>query len=205
MTRKQALEEAIKYLEKDKDNSIVILKLRDIIEELPASHWTEKSIIDAIEQYAYDHNNNLPSVAGLTFTNNLPSNTVIKRIFKISSIDTFFKKYFSHLNEQNKSSSPYRFEKDSYFLDIFKKNYLRIRDELKLKVVDSITYNKYKEKNTPHTTTIIKRCNCKTYNELLILCEYKKKPASLKTNINISYNDNEDRNLEFEKILLEIK
>ncbi len=119
MTRKQAISQAIDILSGDTNNKDIVYVLKQILEELPLSGWTNESIIDSIESYAYEHNNTLPTISELTRENKLPSNTVINSKFGIKSMNVFYKKYFSFLQPQNKSSSPYRFEKDNYFLNSY--------------------------------------------------------------------------------------
>lgn len=201
MTRKQAILQAIEILSQNKENKGIVLKLKEIESELPVPVWTKESIIDAIETYASEHNNTLPQVTDLTNENNLPSNTVIYHKFGISSMDVFLKEYFPHLNPQNKSSSPYRFEDDGYFLNIFKENYERIKNETQEKYVNSKQYNKYRKENTPQIYTIIKKCGCKSYEDLLILCGYKKEKKPLEAVVDISYQDEEKHNIDLVEIL----
>ncbi|MCM1086906.1 MAG: hypothetical protein NC419_02040, partial [Muribaculaceae bacterium] len=129
MTRKQAISQAIQILSQDSNNNVIIEKLQDILDEIPLSSWTEKSIIDAIENYAIEHNNILPHTKELTTENSLPSNTVIYNKFGISSINVFYQKYLSKYIIEYNSSSPYSNQDYSYFLETFIKNYLRIKKE----------------------------------------------------------------------------
>lgn len=204
MTRKQAISKAIQLLSINHENDDIIYKLKEIQEELPMSGWTKKSIIDAIETYASEHNNILPQVDHLTNSNKLPSNTVITNLFKLSSMNDFYHQYLPHLKSYNRSSSPYRFNDLDYFIDIFKKNYDRIIRELNLTYVNASLYNKFKDDNTPHLTTIIKRSGCRSYEDLLILCGYKRKKKKLKSNIQVNYIDTEERNKELLDMLKEV-
>ena len=150
MTRKQAISKAIEILSKDKENYETVIKLKEILVEMPLFFWTKESIIDSIEEYANEHNNTLPPIIELKNKNNLPSRTIIEKKFNVSSIDLFYKKYFSDFNSQNKSSSKYRHEPNNYFQNVFKENYTFIKDTLNVKYVNSKMYNKYKKKNTQH-------------------------------------------------------
>lgn len=201
MTRKQAVLQAINQLKKDNRNSDVVEKLKEILEEFPLCEWTQKSIIDTIETYAIEHDNILPKSKDLTSENGLPSNTVIYHKFGISSMAIFFEKYFPMFKKQCARYSPYHDKKNEYFVNTFIENYKRIKNELNLKYVNNKTYDKYKEKNTPHTSTIIKKCNCKSYEDLLILCRLKKQKSEIKSTISISYNDCDSQITELKTLL----
>lgn len=192
MTRKQAISQAITILSYDANNKEIVSKLQEILLEMPLSSWTKASIIDSIESYAIEHDNTLPPVTELKSKNKLPSNTVINAKFKISSMDVFYKTYFKHLKPQNKSSSLYRNEEEDFFQKVFKENYLMILEKLGVKYVDIKTYDKYKNRKTPHSSTIIKNCDCHSYDDLLIMCGFKKAKIPISSSLKISYNDEED-------------
>lgn len=189
MTRKQAISRAIDILSQDKQNHDIVLKLQEIYSELPLSHWTRQSIIDAIETYALEHNNILPNVSEFTSKNKLPSGTVINAKFNISSIDFFLKKYFSNLNKKNKINSPYKDKEKEFFINIFKDNYTIIKNKLNVKSVSARAYNKHRKKHTPLYETIIRQCGFDSYEDLLIECGYKNPHTPFSFSLNISYND----------------
>lgn len=193
MTRKQAMSEAISILSKDSKNEKIVEKLQEILCELPMSTWTKKSILDAIENYAIEHNNTLPYERELTSTNHMPSNTVIYNLFGISAIREFYSKYFSnYLVRSRQKESPYENYSQEDFVKIFIQNYARIKKELNVKSVNYKTYDFYKEKNSPCVNTILRNCNCDTYNDLLILCQIKHPKKKLVTHISITYNDDNE-------------
>lgn len=204
MTRKQAILQAIEQLDKDEKNNSVVEKLKEILEDFPLSVWTQKSIIDTIETYAIEHGNMLPQAKDLTSKNGLPSNTVIFNKFGISSINFFLENFFPMFNKQCKKYSPYNDKEKEYFVNTFIENYIQIKNKFNLKYVGSKKYDKYKEKNTPHTTTIIKNCNCKSYKDLLILCGFKKPKKEIETTVSISYNDSNEQIAELKTFLLEM-
>ena len=205
MTRKQAISKAIQLLSVNHENDDIIYKLKEIEDELPMPVWTKKSIIDAIETYASEHNDTLPPVADLTNANKLPSNTVITNLFKLSSMNDFYYQYLPHLKACNKNSSPYKFYDDNYFIDIFKQNYDRIKKELNISYVNESLYSKLKDGSTPHISTIIRKTGCKSYRDLLILCGYKQKNKKLQSNIQVNYIDTPKRNKELLEILNMLK
>lgn len=192
MTRKQAVHRAIQILEGKNECKNIVLKLQEIEEELPLSTWTQSSIIDSIEDYAYNHNNTLPSITEFTSINHLPSNTVIKAKFNISSMQYFLDKYFPHLKKCDKNYSPYKQKTKEYFINIFIENYRRIQSERNIKYVTSKIFDKYKKSNTPHSSTIIKKCECSSYKDLLILSGIRNADKSITSSINVTFNDKED-------------
>lgn len=192
MTRKQAMSEAISILSQDSKNTQIVVKLQEILCELPMSIWTKESILDAIENYAIEHNNTLPYERELTSKNHMPSNTVIYNLFGISAIREFYAKYFSdHLVRPCLKKSPYENYSQEDFVKIFIQNYVRIKQELNVKNVNYRTYDFYKDKNTPCVNTILRNCHCDTYNDLLILCKLKQEKKKLATHIAITYNDDD--------------
>lgn len=189
MTRKQALLQAINILaKKDQSCKEIAQKLQELIDENLMPIWTEQSIIDMIENYAIEHNGILPLSEELTTKNNLPSTTAIYHKFNISSIEEFYKKYFSNY-KQKKNSSPYVNKDENYFIEIFKQNYDRIIAKTNAKTVNMRTYNNNRISGTPSIETIIKKLPCNSYNDLLILCGYKKKIGIIEPILNVSYND----------------
>ena len=202
MHRKQALLKAIKILEETPGNEDVVEKLQDILSELPLSAWTQKSVIDSIESYAYEHDNTLPSTSELITANKLPSNTQIKYLFKTSSMVSFFNEYFPHLKSKPKQLSKYDGMSKECLINIFKENYERIKNEFDLKTVSNRMYRAYKAENAPCIETVMKKCGCKTYDELLILCGYKrsKKPISVSINATI-YTDETEASKYLKKVI----
>lgn len=201
MTRKQAISEAIAILSQSNGNEQIIEKLQDILEEMPLVCWTKKSIIDAIENYAIEHNNNLPYEKELISANCLPSNTVIASLFGISSIRKFYSKYLSQYNiKSQRNESPYKDYSVQDFINIFLENYLSIKNKLHVKTVGSRIYDLYRNVGTPCSDTIMRNCKCNTYIELLQLCGLIKIASPLETKLTVTYNDNADWYKEIENI-----
>lgn len=201
MTRKQAILKAITILSQNKENEKIIEKLQDILEELPSSSWSKKSIIDAIENYAIEHDNRLPYERELTAENHMPSNTVIYNKFGIKAIRKFYEKYFPDFITKALYGSPYSDLTQEDFKNIFINNYNRIRKELNVKNVTNKLYNIYKDIGTPWAETIMRNCNCTTYSELLILCNIKNENEPLETHLTITYNDDDRWHENFDKLL----
>ncbi len=201
MTRKQAVLEAINILSPNKENEKITEKLQEILEELPSASWTKNSIVDAIENYAIEHDNRLPYERELTSKNNMPSSTVIYNKFGIRSIRKFYEKYFPHFITKPLYGSPYGELTQSDLKKIFVQNYNRIKEELKVKNVSNKLYNFYKTEASPCVETIMRNCNCNTYNELLILCAIKKGKEELDSHVTITYNDEDEWQRELETLL----
>ena len=206
MTRKQALIQAIRILSQNDSNNQIIEKLEDIVDEYPSFTWTNKSILDTIENYALEHNGVLPHSKELTTENGLPSNTVITNKFGFTSMSDFFRTYFPLFKRKDKHiNSPYKYKGDDYYLETFIENYTRIQKLLNIQNMNLRTYNQYKENNTPHSYTIIKNCGCKTWEELLVLCGFKKISSPLQACISVNYNDTNKQNEKLLEILDDIK
>lgn len=196
MNRKQAILHAIEILSQDNKNEQIVEKLQEIYSEMPLSYWTKESIIDSIETYAYEHNDTLPYAHELTSKNNLPSNTVIKQKFGISSMNIFFKRYFPHLKHKS-------YHDKDYYLNIFKKNYFEIQRKLEIKSVNTKQYNEHKNKGAPNYETIVKKCGLTSYSELLTECGLKKPYGQLSVTIDI-YSDEDENNEDLKMLLNDI-
>ena len=204
MTRRQAILQAIRILSSHSENDEIILKLQEILDELPLVTWTSKSIIDSIEDYAIRHNNILPNSKELTTYNKLPSNTVIYKIFGLTSINEFYQIYFSKYIHNKTPLSPYANRNKNYFLNTFKENYNEIKIKNNVKYVGQKMYDNNRKKGTPLVNTILRKFNNISYIDLLIICGYKKRKKEIEAEIDISYNDSIERNTELISILSQI-
>ena len=82
MTRKTALLAAVRLLSADKTNRETVLKLKELAADLPAIHWSDNAIRDAVEQFIEDHGR-VPTVTDFR-QKNLPSHTVIRQKYGVS-------------------------------------------------------------------------------------------------------------------------
>lgn len=201
MTRKQAISKAIMILSQDIHNTSIVEKLYEISTEFPLSSWTQKSILDAIENYALEHDNKLPYERELTSENNMPSNTVIYNKFGIKSIRKFYEKYFPNFVMKSLYGTPYCELTQENFKNLFTKNYNCIKNKLQVKNVTNKLYNTYRDIESPCVETIMRNCNCTTYSELLILCNIKNENEPLETHLTITYNDDDRWHENFDKLL----
>lgn len=173
MTRKQAVLDAIWILSKNKENAQTVELLKEIYDELPLTRWTEKSILDAFAEFLLE-NDRLPTKKDLC--NDLPSVNAIERIFKVSGLIEFEKKYFPHKFEDECRVSPYWWYSVTDFKNCFVNNYNIINGGLYVKYDD---YDLYREPGTPALRLIIEKMECNSYNELLEKVGIKKKKESL--------------------------
>lgn len=178
MTRKQAVLDAIRILGKNKKNIQTVELLKEIYEELPLTHWSEKSILDAFAEFLLE-NDRLPTKKDLCVY--LPSLKTIVRIFKVSGLIEFEKKYFPHRFKNECRISPYWWYSKDDFKNCFIRNYNTINGGLYIKYDD---YNLYREPGTPTLKLIIEKMECNSYNELLEKTGIKKKkePLSIQSN-----------------------
>lgn len=82
MTRKQALNKAIQVLSHNGGYAEVIRFLKDIHDELPLIHWSDKSIRDTVEQFIIN-NCRIPTATDFK-RKGMPPHLVIKRKYKIT-------------------------------------------------------------------------------------------------------------------------
>ena len=191
MTRKQAIFQAIQQLSKNNENEEICKKLQEIHDELPLSHWTEKSIHDSVQQFVIE-NNRLPTTKDFLKVNYLPSRCTIKNKLGIASED-FFKKYYSEYYCNNRSL--YTYKKVQYWIDVFKEQYIK-HGKPTINNFDLV-----RDKGTPCVQTYLKITNINSWNELLNYCgfEIKKynnnseeiiKKRREKYSVNIDFNEN---------------
>ena len=94
MTRKTALHKAIEQLKGIKGNKEIIEKLQDLADELPITHWTDKSIRDRVEQFAEENGRN-PTASDFR-KKGMPPHPVIKQKYKITLSEWLNENYPTH-------------------------------------------------------------------------------------------------------------
>jgi len=87
MTRKQALHKALDVL----TDSEAISKINEIIDELPLTGWSERTIFDTIDQFVFNHGRN-PTATDF-IPKCMPPHPVIKLRFGIT-LGEFLAKYY---------------------------------------------------------------------------------------------------------------
>ena len=82
MTRKTALQEAISQLSRDQKNTEICEKLSDILEGMPLTNWTDKTIRDRIEQF-YEDEGRYPTTTDFK-KKGMPPHPVFKHRYKVN-------------------------------------------------------------------------------------------------------------------------
>ncbi len=178
MTRKQAVLDAIEILSRNQENKQTVSILKEIYDELPLIRWTENNVLDAFAQFILE-NGRLPTAGDMCVT--LPSKPTLNRIFNVSGLVEFEKKYFPEYFKKTNRTSPYWWFTEEDFRNCFLENYNTIRGGLYVKYKD---YDLYRKPGSPTLDLIIKKLGCQTYNELLQKVGLKKKKEALKIESN---------------------
>lgn len=164
MTRKQAILQAISLLQTNSNNKELCVKLQEIYDDMPLTHWSEKAIFDAFDQYILDYGH-LPSKAELSNNKNIPTHSTVKNRFNMT-LEKFFEKYYGNYIKKCNSRVYGRFDKD-YWINNFKEQYV------KQDCPSMSEYDKNRNKGTPMSRHLIKICGFKNWNELLFYCGFK--------------------------------
>ena len=151
MTRKQAIYQAIQALSKEKGHEEAISSLRDIYEELPLIHWTDKSIRDTVEQFIIDNGRN-PTASDFR-KKGMPPHPVIKQKYKITLGEWLAQNYPTH--------APRFEELKSKYTEDFVNEYIRI------KPTSEGDFDKRRNRNTKTWITVAKYNNTTTWRGLL--------------------------------------
>ena len=105
MTRKQALNKAIQVLSKEKEFTEVVGLLRDIYDELPLIHWSDKSIRDTVDQFIVD-NGRVPTASDFR-RKGMPPHPVIKQKYKITLGEWLEQNYPVHKPDRDELKEKY--------------------------------------------------------------------------------------------------
>ena len=184
ITRKQAVLRAIEVLSESKENYEICKVLESLAEELPLSHWTEKSILDATNQFLNEYGK-LPSALDFNKVGYLPNRCTIKNKLGLN-MEEFYKKYYSTFYYNN--NSIYNHKDINHWINLFKEQYIK-HDKPTLN-----NFDKVRDEGTPCVTTYCKITGVNTWNELLEYCGFsvigqnihsKVRPKRKKTNYTI--------------------
>lgn len=91
MTRKQALLRAIDVLSSSSADQEAVQKLKEMVIELPLTHWTDMAVRDAVAQYVEDHGQ-MPRPDDFR-TRSLPPITAIHRLYSLTVGEWLEKNY----------------------------------------------------------------------------------------------------------------
>ena len=158
MTRKQALCEILGMLESS-ENKELAKKISEIIDDMPFTGWSERTIFDTIDQFIID-NNRIPT--GTDFKKKgLPPHPVIKLRFGIN-LKEFLNKYYP-VKKLCDSKDYYHKTKEEWqeiFLNEYKTHKPHSGEE----------YNEKREKKTPTWATVAKMYKISKWLEWIEFC-----------------------------------
>ena len=155
MTRKQAILEALDVLSKIDGKSDVCDKLKEVADSVPFTHWDEKTVFDAIEQFKAD-NGRYPMLSEFRIKE-LPTHPTIKNRFKMT-LKEFLKKYYPESTPQ----TSYKYERNrEVWLKNFKQQCSRMEE---LRGADD--YDKRRDKETPCAEILCRIIGVKNWGEL---------------------------------------
>ena len=180
MTRKQALNKAIQVLSNNGEYAEVVRLLKDIHDELPLIHWSDKSIRDTVEQFIID-NCRIPSATDFK-RKGMPPHPVIKLKYKITLGEWLGKNYPK--------------KKDSF--DELKEKYTKefIEEYDRIKPRSQGQYNSERNTGTKCWQTIASYYKVKSWRELMEVLNLptysegkrKKEPVDIKVNVFTNYD-----------------
>lgn len=163
MTRKEALLEAISYLQSlaDEDESCigeVIETLQQLADRIPLTSWDKETIFDAVEQFHQEHGR-YPFVNEFK-GNTLPSHATLKNRFSMSATQ-FLETYYPQreqfaVRKYCEKPKEYWLKKFQEFMQEYPETTVREYDQLR-------------EVGTPCWKSLTKICQVRTWNELLVL------------------------------------
>ena len=147
MTRKDALNYAISTIMGVDGDKQAVNRLNEMLSELPFSHWTKESILDACAQWLKERGY-LPSISRLDQIPTLPSHTAIKTHFSMTYSE-FLNRFFANPNEVY--IPQFGSKSTTQWLDIFRAEYLRI------KPTSQIEFDKKRNTHVPCCATFVRR------------------------------------------------
>lgn len=149
MTRKQAVCRALalfETMERTSENQEITTKLKEVIDEMPFTAWSEETIRDTMRQFAVENERN-PNVTDLKRAG-MPSHTVIKNRFGIPAGEFLNTYYPSAGREFN--SKIYGHKSKEEWTENFKEQVLDIKPR------SGSDYDLMRDRNTPCWFTVAK-------------------------------------------------
>ena len=162
ITRKQAVLRAIEVLSETKENHEICVVLKGLAEELPLSHWTKNSILDATNQFLYE-NGRLPASVDFLKVDYLPNRCTIKNKLGLT-MEEFYNIYYNDFYYNN--NSIYNYKDINYWTNMFKEQYIKHGKP------GLNSFDKVRDEGTPCVQTYCKIIGLNTWNELLKYCDF---------------------------------
>jgi hypothetical protein len=171
MTRKQALHKALEVM----TDQEAVEKIHELLEALPLTGWSERTIFDTIDQFVLDHGKN-PTATDF-IPKGMPPHTVIKLRFGMT-LGEFLERYYPQPKVSRKKQR-----------EIFIAEYKRIIPE------SASDFNEHKATGVPTWITFSRMFGIGRWLEWLKFCGLERKGPTLKARARIvgvdviSYND----------------
>ena len=156
MTRKQVLHRVLEIVTDEE----IRVKIAEIIDELPLTGWSEKTIFDTINQFIVE-NGRAPSLTDFK-SKGLPPHPVIKLRFGMT-LREFMNTYYPKSNLC--SSKIYRYKTKEEWKQIFLNEYFE------KKPLSANEYNRIREVGTPSWATVAKMFGVTGWLKWLEFCE----------------------------------
>lgn len=171
MTRRQAIRESMKMVEKSRisaDRKKEMLQaLQLCLDELPFARWSKEAIFDACDDFIQSRNQNLTT--GCFSLTGMPSHSTIKHRFGMTAKE-FRDKYYPLVNRNPRS--PYRSHPVEYWNERF------IKDFNEIMASSQDDYNKRRDQDLPSWFTLARMNGLSTWTALLDLLGLKTFPRS---------------------------
>ncbi len=151
MTRKTAINQAIYILSQSKGNEEIIEKLKDVMDELPLIHWSDKSIRDRVEQFIEDEGRT-PTVSDFR-KKGMPPHPVFKQKYNINLAEWLNQNYPTTLPTAEEITNNYIQE----FISEYKRIMPRSADE----------YDSKRNKGVKSWQTVRSRCEQTSWRGLI--------------------------------------
>ena len=155
MTRKQALHIALKVLTDDE----AVRKINEILEDMPFTGWSERTIFDTIDQFILD-NGRTPTATDFK-KKGLPPHPVIKLRFGVT-LKEFLLKYYPSPKLCNSRIYFYRTKEE--WKTLFICDYIRIKPR------SAEEYNNLRDEYLPSWATVAKMFGISKWLDWIKLC-----------------------------------
>ena len=172
MTRRQAIQQILSYLDTQENLSEDMMLAKELLREflisMPGKIWNDRKIREALNQYImlFHH---APSVKDLDTTPSLPCHTIIANYYKMSAAKWLAENYPPKEYGRRNRGQPY----DNKYPDKEELKVLFRREFERINPSGSLTYNQMRSAGTPSWQYIAKRVGVKTWVSLKELCKVK--------------------------------
>lgn len=166
VTIKTAIDMAIEALqekEQTKEVRQAIHKLQALAKRELITNWSQKAILEALENWRKVHDGKTPTVTNLVEPG-MPGANIIKKHFGVSASSFLRKQYPEGYETQKMPPNRYGFTCQQDWLDCFRRQFEK---HCKEEGFSSKTYNILRDKNTPLWATIAYHVGTSQWGELM--------------------------------------